>query len=726
MRDLSSWRWVLVAALATAFVSSFWWAPPFMVWLDAHGDQAQSLDSAIQIALALMTLLATIARPGPANDAAQMQRVQAEERRGLAILRRRCAQEVEERLAGSLYAQVLIALGRRIEPGAVAVPWARELERPGEGPRPLPPATPTAEVFDRVGGALLILGEPGAGKSVELLTLARALLARAGSDAGSDPGSDAGSDLGHPVPVVLNLSTWALSRLPLDAWLAEELWRRYDIPRKIGAEWVARDRVLPLLDGLDEVRAECRADCAAAIDAFRAAHGLTPIAVCCRSREYRALPTLKLRGALAILPLDRGQIERYLRDAGPALAGLRQALAADRELAGLAETPLMLNVMSLTYEGVTCAAILAESSPGAGAGTASDAGSEPGPDGAAGRRDALFAAYLERVFTRKPPDGARWSQAQTRRYLVWLAGQMRRHGLSVFRIEDLQPDWGRRWVLGAVWVTVVVLFFVIVGLGGGGFIGLAQWLSVGQSPDWIGGLILSAESGALAAVVTSAALGSQRIEPMERVYWSWAKFRQRGPWLVPASVLVGALLGGFVFWFFFGLDQVAWGLVVGSLLGAAFAPIGAGVRSRVSDSRSRPNQGFRTSLRNGLRLGILGLPPILLTVWIAGMLLPADTPILTLRGWQSVPPFAVMGFAFGFLFLGGWAALQHYSLRLSLRLEGRLPLRLADFLDHAARLVILRRSGGTWDFIHRLLLEHLAAQAGTDRDQTPPRRDEGP
>lgn len=723
MRDLFSWRWVLVAALATAFVSSFWWAPPFMVWLDAHGDQAQSLDSLLAILILVATpIVAMIARGGATNEA-EAKRALAEERRGLAILRRRCAQEVEERLAGSLYAQVLIALGRRIEPGAVAVPWARELERPGEGPRPLPPETPTAEVFDRVGGALLILGEPGAGKSVELLTLARALLARAESDAGSDPGSDQA----YPVPVVLNLSTWALSRLPLDAWLAEELWRRHEIPRKIGADWVARDRVLPLLDGLDEVRAECRADCAAAIDAFRAAHGLTPLAVCCRTQEYRALPALKLRGALAILPLDRGQIERYLRAAGPALAGLRQALAADRELAGLAETPLMLNVMSLTYEGMTCAAILAESPPGAGAGTAPAPGSAPGLDGAAGRRDALFAAYLERVFTRKPPDGARWSQAQTRRTLVWLAGQMRRHGLSVFRIEDLQPDWGSRWVLGAALVAVLAMFFVIVGLGGAGSAGLAQWLLAGQSPDWIGGLVRSAETGALAGLFASLGWSRwERIEPMERVYWSWAKCRRAGPWLVPVATLVAALLGVFISWFLFGLDKAAWGLVLGSLLAAAIGPGIAGLGSRVSDSRSRANQGFRTSLHNGLLFGILAVPAFLLAGWMGAIVLSADTPILTLRGWQSVPRLAVAGFTVGFLALGGLVALVHYSLRLSLRLEGHLPLRLADFLDHAARLVILRRSGGTWDFIDRLLLEHLAAQAGTDRDQTPPRRDEGP
>ncbi len=57
------------------------------------------------------------------------------------------------------------------------------------------------------------------------------------------------------------------------------------------------------------------------------------------------------------------------------------------------------------------------------------------------------------------------------------------------------------------------------------------------------------------------------------------------------------------------------------------------------------------------------------------------------------------------------AALWHYALRLGLWLEGRLPPRLAAFLDHGVRLILLQRVGGGWVFIHRLLQEHLAATA---------------
>ena len=62
--------------------------------------------------------------------------------------------------------------------------------------RTLPPDQKIVDVFDEVKGALLILGEPGSGKTTTLLELARDLIARAEKD----------STL--PVPVVFNLSSW--------------------------------------------------------------------------------------------------------------------------------------------------------------------------------------------------------------------------------------------------------------------------------------------------------------------------------------------------------------------------------------------------------------------------------------------------------------------------------------------------------------------------------------
>ena len=71
------------------------------------------------------------------------------------------------------------------------------------------------------------------------------------------------------------------------------------------------------------------------------------LVVCCRLQEYLALPKyLKLRGAICLQPLTRSQIENYLLEAGQSLASLHTALQEDPVLQELAETPLMLSVMS--------------------------------------------------------------------------------------------------------------------------------------------------------------------------------------------------------------------------------------------------------------------------------------------------------------------------------------------------------------------------------------------
>jgi hypothetical protein len=58
---------------------------------------------------------------------------------------------------------------------------------------------------------------------------------------------------------------------------------------------------------------------------------------------------------------------------------------------------------------------------------------------------------------------------------------------------------------------------------------------------------------------------------------------------------------------------------------------------------------------------------------------------------------------------GGQDVIQHYTLRFILYWRGHTPLRYVNFLDYAARLVFLQKVGGGYIFIHRLLLDHVAA-----------------
>jgi hypothetical protein len=171
-----------------------------------------------------------------------------------------------------------IELGLTMQPDAVELPLNAQYQELRRPPRELRPQTPLIDVFDASGGSLLILGDPGAGKTTLLLELCRDLLERAEQDEM------------QPIPVVFNLSSWAVRRAPLEHWLIEELSAKYDVPRQVGIRWLANDLFIPLLDGLDEVTIGYRDRCVAAVNAYRQTH-LAPTAVCARSAPARPQPT---------------------------------------------------------------------------------------------------------------------------------------------------------------------------------------------------------------------------------------------------------------------------------------------------------------------------------------------------------------------------------------------------------------------------------------------------
>src|SRR6266487_6412655 len=221
---------------------------------------------------------------------------------------------------------------------AVANPWEQVVHLPDQSIHPLSFSTSIVQIYDNAGGELLILGEPGSGKTTLLLELTRELLSRATKDET------------HPIPVVFNLSSWAVKRQPLADWLVGELDSKYQVPRKLGQAWIDTNLILVLLDGLDEVGQEHRTACIGAINTYRHDHGIVPTVVCSRTAEYRKqLPhvQLQLRNAVVLEPLTTEQINIYLSSGGEQLEAVRVVLQNDPVLREFATSPLMLNVLKL-------------------------------------------------------------------------------------------------------------------------------------------------------------------------------------------------------------------------------------------------------------------------------------------------------------------------------------------------------------------------------------------
>ncbi|MGH8895796.1 MAG: NACHT domain-containing protein [Egibacteraceae bacterium] len=208
-----------------------------------------------------------------------------------------------------------------------------------------------------------------------------------------------------------------------------------------------RREVLPLLDGLDEVAETHRAGCVGAVNDFCQEHGPLQIAVCSRTEEYRALATrLRMEEALELQPPTRQQVSAYLEAAGAALTDVQAALDADETLWEFLQSPLVLNVVALTYQDRPADALRAAGTPEQ-------------------RLALLFAAYTTRMFDHRP---GRYTPPRMLHWLAWLAHSMRERNQIEFHLDRLQPDWlptktQQRLVLLAPMIGVGLAFGLVVG-----------------------------------------------------------------------------------------------------------------------------------------------------------------------------------------------------------------------------------------------------------------------
>lgn len=537
----------------------------------------------------------------------------------------------------------------------------------------VPVGTPISEVYDQAGGRLLILGVPGAGKTTLLLELAFTLLGRARAVRQA------------PVPVIFNLSTWAINQASLDVWLAEELVFRYQVPRQIARSWIANQAVLPLLDGFDDVADSQRAACAAAINTYAQAQRQLPIVVCSRIAEHRTPPIhLALRLTAVVQPLTDEQVSAYLASGGERLAELRQAVAEDAKLRDLLRTPLLLDVVTVTYSDLPRWSIPPINDP-------------------AGWRRLLFRQYIARMLERRRGLEQRmpYTPEQVETSLSWLAWQMRQHGLTDFYLEGLEPTWlADSWARRKYQWGVRLVVGIIVGGAWGlwTFVGFGGLLALTYGP-------LRALPGALIGAVAAAVIGAGlfALSTGERTYttvvdrlgWSWRGMLSGVLWTLDVG-LIGIVLYGL----YYGRLQSGVYAAIGlaAIAGPVYIASGGLGRYRVAArDRAYPGEGLRRSLRRGIATGVA-------TVVVTGVV---GGVIFGPLGIIAMPP--VIGLYVG-LSNGGGVVLRHVLLLRRLRKAGILPRNLTAFLADAAAHVLLQEVGPGYRYIHGLLRDYFVEQ----------------
>lgn len=503
---------------------------------------------------------------------------------------------------------------------------------------------------DDIQGRLLLLGEPGAGKTTELLTLAEKLT------------QEAEESVGKPIPMIFELSQWQLG-ISLDEWMSNQLHKKYRISIDVTERWIQKNQLIPLLDGLDELDIQEQEQCINAIDKCLTDYPALPLVVCCRREEYeQTRQTKKLKGAVCLQPATEEQIYSYLKSLNR--ERLWNQIKAQPALLELARTPLFLTMLIVAYQQRSIQ-----------------------------NQRELFEAYIEKRVPSTDGQGASgternpYTQQKTISYLSWLAKQLENRNETEFLIEEIQPSWlpsdGQK-------VLYQLCVFLIVGLSLG--------LYARIDPGWE--LVLPATF----SIAASVGIRSNYIRSREKVKWSVRRgFSIIWPF-VALSILIAGLVGLLV------EDLAMEGLeflnllIVSGLASGLVGVLMAGMYSVPIVTKRHPNQGIKSAARNSSVLctlcGVIGGLIGGITGGLEGGITGGRTGI-----YSGVITLLLFGESFG----GGLeVVIQHFVLRAFLIRNGSAPKNYALFLKHAVKHRLIQKTGGRYRFIHDLLRKHFS------------------
>ncbi|MFI7414581.1 helix-turn-helix domain-containing protein [Streptomyces sp. NPDC049627] len=580
-------------------------------------------------------------------------------------------------------------------------------------------------------GRLVVLGRSGSGKTI--LTL-RFVLDHLRTRAPEEP-----------VPVIFSIGAWNPTTLTLRDWLTEQLMRdhpgtaaRSPGRASLAAALVDSGRVLPVLDGFDEIADGLRRPALEALNATT-----LPLLLTSRPGEYAAAvdetDVLTAAAAVEVTDLTLDDLAAYLprttrkpNPANPAegawdpvLRTLRQLLlqqqsASDRPappLATVLTTPLMVSLARTIYSDTpdhTPADLLDSERFGT-------------PEQL---EDHLLDNFLPTVYRHRPRNGPHdCDPDRARRWLGHFA-----HHLSRQKTPDLA--W---WRLGNGLrrSTRTLVTALVTGLA----IGLVDGaVSAAFNGRLTGAVVDGTLVGLLAGVMFGLVHWLTYTAKGKHVMPSAVRLQIRGRpratvWTAGPRLVIGTLGGamfGFAYGFFVGLvksyawtdtptmlhiglvDGLVYGLVFGAGTGLTFCLLGILETPLDLESAVSPRTLLNTN-RTTVTTQLLVWAPTFGAVvgFGSGAVVELlDGPLGPLT-WPSEAGVLMgvisglggaLGYALTLTAWGQWLVLT----RIWLPLTGRLPWAVVTFLEDAYQRGVLRQAGAVYQFRHARLQHHLA------------------
>ncbi|MFE6406663.1 NACHT domain-containing protein [Streptomyces sp. NPDC057837] len=303
-------------------------------------------------------------------------------------------------------------------------------------------------------GRMVVLGAPGAGKSVVAVQFVLGVLE--------------GRQAGEPVPVLFPLADWDPCSATLRDWLADRLAKDYGSlaapvggGRTLAHELLDAGLILPVLDGFDEIP---RAAHAAALRSLNSElDARLPVLLTCRTAAWADAVlrggVLTAADVVELRPLDFAAARTYLTRTARHGSAWAPALEAPQpQLVRALRTPLTVTLARAVYED-----------PSRDPAELNDAGRFPTADHI---EEHLLEAFLPAAFS---GPGTRWHPQAAQRWLTRLARDLpgSRWSLAWWELPAAMPRALR--VVGPAVLALVATAALLVPLAvrGGGVI--ANW-----------------------------------------------------------------------------------------------------------------------------------------------------------------------------------------------------------------------------------------------------------
>jgi DNA polymerase III delta prime subunit len=590
--------------------------------------------------------------------------------------------EIQGRLDQSLHNAVRLILDIERQDYQVQRPWGAMLTQIDRLSLALPAGTRVLEVFEQNRQQLLILGEPGSGKTTMLLELAEDLLKLALSDNC------------QPIPVLVNLSSWKDPKSSIFTWLLRELNLKYGLRADVATAYLRQNQLLPLLDGLDEVTTEHQKACAEAINAWITGDlDCVPcgVVICCRQEEYEQVvrEPLSLIAAIYLQALTPDQITAYFEQFG--LAAVDKEVRQDAALQAMLAKPLFLSMFGLL--------VVQEKFDLAAWQTSQESHAK-----ITYLFEAYWAAAMERELITDPGQRQLGILSKTygkrklpnpesiRQSLVFIANGMTYESSTEFLIEDIQGDWLlnklQRFSYSITSGVVYLLIAILINNS------LAKTIYPSTPQLFIPwGTFLFGVVYSFMPIVCVDSIKFSFPPKIAPEAWGLGKIFA----IASAIVLIPNLA-----------DPIAVPVTqIFSLFAMYFFGVLLGSRGEI-DLRLRSNQGIKNSIRVSIIFSILSLLMAFLMkipFELFASQYSNDYQDMTSRISFLLILFVVIAFREG----GGNAVLQHIALRLVLWQNRYAPPRYDLLLNYCTERLLLQRIGGRYRFMHKLLQDHFAA-----------------